>query len=63
MLYGMNVNLMILLTLVFEGNIKKVNIAGFMIFWQDKTGNLKPGDGRSFGESRDPQQQVGTQIL
>ena len=54
---------MILLTLVFEGNIKKVNIAGFMIFWQDKTGNLKPGDGRSFGESCDPQQQVGTQIL
>ena len=54
---------MILLTLVFKRNIKKVNIVGFMIFWQDKKGNLKPGDGRSFGESRDPQQQVGTQIL
>lgn len=34
-----------------------------MFFWQDKTGNLKPGDARSFGESPDPQQQVGTQLL
>ena len=54
---------MILLTWVFERNIKKVSIAGFMIFWQDKKGNLKPGDARSFGESRDPQEQVGTHIL
>ena len=54
---------MILLTLVFDQNIKKVNITGFMIFWQDKNGNLKPEDARSLGESRDPQQQVGTQIL
>ena len=34
-----------------------------MIFWQNKKGNLKPEDARSFGESLDPQELVGTHIL
>ena len=34
-----------------------------MISWQNKKGKLKPEDARSFGESRDPQELVGTHIL